>query len=181
MNDPLIESAKEIEALREKVAELVEECNLGHTLYSQSLDDLAAMTQERDAYRSVAEGEPLDAYQAVCDQLSAMTQERDSKDAQVTKLYSNWTEAQARIRELREALEKRMASENRWPDYIIEALATPDDSSALDAALKPRGWWNPKYPTLAVQLTKPHDGGGWEPFYTAPEKVTSLDLMPQAD
>ena len=88
MNDPLIESAREIEALREQVAELMEECNLGHTLYSQSLDALAATTQERDSYKAMVK--------------------------------------------------------------------------------KPRGWWNPKYPTLSVQLTKPHDGGEWEPFYTAP-------------
>ena len=32
----------------------------------------------------------------------------------------------------------------------------------------PRGWWNPSYPSLSVQLTKPYDGGGWEPFFTAP-------------
>jgi hypothetical protein len=33
---------------------------------------------------------------------------------------------------------------------------------------EPRGWWNPSYPSLSVQLTKPYDGGGWEPFFTAP-------------
>ena len=86
MNDPLIESAKEIEALREKV--------------------------------------------------TILTQERNVNWNNATENALRLVYAQARIKELREALEKRMASENRWPDYIIEALATPDDSSALDAALK---------------------------------------------
>jgi len=143
MSDPLIESAKEIEALRsraagdaselehlrgsiealrEQVAALTEDRKEGLAAMNSWVQrageleqQLAAPPPERNAYRSVAEGEPLDAYQAVCDQLAI---------------------AQARIKELREALEKRMASENRWSDYIIEALATPDDSSALDAALK---------------------------------------------
>ena len=34
--------------------------------------------------------------------------------------------------------------------------------------VEPSGWWNPKYPSITVQLTKPLDGGGWEPFYTHP-------------
>ena len=141
------ELGKEIEALRAQVVELTEECNLRLGIHSETIDELAAMTQERDL-----------------------------KDSQVTKLYSNWTESQARINELHDLLSRfGVYAPNECQDEINKTIATPDDSSALDATLKPRGWWNPKYPTLAVQLTKPHDGGGWEPFYTAPEKVTSLE------
>ncbi len=59
--------------------------------------------------------------------------------------------------------------EDELIDFATRFLA------AYLAEREPRGWWNPKYPTLPVQLTKPHDGGGWEPFYTEPEKVTSPD------
>ena len=40
--------------------------------------------------------------------------------------------------------------------------------AAYLAEQEPRGWWNPSYPALSIQLTKPYDGGGWEPFFTAP-------------
>ena len=40
--------------------------------------------------------------------------------------------------------------------------------SRLDeiAGQGPVAWWNPKYPTLPVQLTKPYAGGHWEPIFT---------------
>ncbi len=37
---------------------------------------------------------------------------------------------------------------------------------------EPTHWWNPKYPTLTIQLTKPHDSGGWEPAYSHPAPTT---------
>jgi hypothetical protein len=43
---------------------------------------------------------------------------------------------------------------------------------------EPRGWWNPSYPALSIQLTKPYDGGGWEPFFTAPHL---LEPAPQQE
>ena len=62
MNDPLIESAKEIQALREKVAALTEDRKEGLAAMNSWVQrageleqQLAAITQERNAYRSVAE------------------------------------------------------------------------------------------------------------------------------
>ena len=122
MNDSLIESAKEIEALREKVAEW----ERGDRQYPQAVQDYKDLCVELKRTQF---------------DLAAMTQERDLKDSQVTKLYSNWTEAQSRIKELREALEMCAGfNDHEWTEtqsnIIIDILATPDDSSALDAALK---------------------------------------------
>lgn len=45
----------ELKRTQVDLAAITEECNLGHTLYSKSLDDLAAMTKERDDYRAALE------------------------------------------------------------------------------------------------------------------------------
>ena len=93
MTDPLIESAKEIEALREKVSEL-DEWRSGERQYPPAVQD--------------------------------------------------------------------------YKDLCMELKRVQFDLAAYLAEQEPRGWWNPSYPSLSVQLTKPYDGGGWEPFFTAP-------------
>lgn len=42
----------------------------------------------------------------------------------------------------------------------VARLRAPVDGKAV-------AWWNTKFPQLTVQMTKPHDGGGWEPLYSA--------------
>jgi hypothetical protein len=80
---------------------MTEECNLGHTLYSQSLDDLAAMTK-------LWENE----YRLRC-------------------------EAQVRIKELREALDRLGHHEICHETCeVCKLLSTPDDSSTLDRRLQ---------------------------------------------
>jgi len=45
---------------------------------------------------------------------------------------------------------------------------------------EPTHWWNPKHPTLTIQLTKPHGGGGWEPAYSHPAPILAdMVLVPR--
>lgn len=146
----------EIEALREKVAEwergdrqypqavqdykdlcvelkrtqvdlaaITEECNLGHTLYSKSLDDLAAMTKERDEA-----GSNCSMYKQ---QVLSLTQERDTLnaalDAKITICGdASLAAAQARIKELREALERMLLCD------VAEVRTIPMSCGALKSA-----------------------------------------------
>ena len=83
----------------------------GDELYSAAT--VERLMQERDAYRSIAEGEPLDAYQAVCEQLAA---------------------SQAREQQLREALEAMVLSArgmNCGLKIADDALALSQDDTAL--------------------------------------------------
>jgi len=70
------------------------------------------------------------------------------------------------IKELAWKVMKEMEEEGFVVEYHY-TFATRLIAAYL-AEQEPRGWWNPKYPTLPIQLTKPHAGGGWEPFFTAP-------------
>jgi len=110
---------------------------------------LAAMTQERDfnaayfeAYHqlrvAVNAAYPQDPYQLAENvpalmqaELAAMTQERDMFEKVSDIRLNELAASQAREQQLREALEKVMRSENRWPDYVIDALALPQDDTAL--------------------------------------------------
>jgi hypothetical protein len=118
MSDLLIESAKEIESLRKKVAELDKVVVHQDECYAGLERQLAAMTQERDEARHCS-----DDYQYAAETAGKQL-----------------ASAQARIKELRD-FAIWMSGHDIFGSlqYFIDnrhILATPDDSSALDAALK---------------------------------------------
>jgi chromosome segregation ATPase len=157
---------EEYEALRRQVEELtqygVKLDNWNDTLQEQ----LAAMTAERDEYlRDLAAMKNwIDDWHKKDAELDAMTKDRDmahdlaghcadqtaaaQADARQADEFTHKAlderdhylqqleTAQAREQQLREALERRMRSENRWPEYVIDVLATQPDHAALDARLK---------------------------------------------
>ncbi len=132
-------------------------CKVAHPLYSAAT--VERLVQERDAYRSIAEGGPLDAYQSVYEQLAATIQERDeykavaleNRDAlaAMTKKADGFfdalqlaakinAEGQAREQQLREALEicKKEMPGDKWDSlYIDGVLAFPQDDTALNTLL----------------------------------------------
>ena len=117
----------EIEALREKY-------NALHMTYTEAYDQLAAMTKKLDSANN-----GLISY---AEDIVAMTQERDTLnaalDAKITICGdANLAAAQARIVELREALDRLGHHEICHESCeVCKLLATHDDSSALDAALE---------------------------------------------
>jgi septal ring factor EnvC (AmiA/AmiB activator) len=101
------EAANELEALHQRVAELeyfVTKVNLH-------------------------EGEFIKLEQ----QLATCEKERKDGWIQAEHVARELAASQRYAKQLREALEKVMKSENRWPDFVIEALSLPRDTSALDA------------------------------------------------
>ena len=121
---------EEYEALREKVSDLNKVVVHQDECYAGLEKQLSDMTQERDVIERL--------YEVQFNENNDLVGERKLLREQLTT-------AQARIKELREALLEVMAIEaeitnlkayNKTIRKAKEALATPDDSSALDAALE---------------------------------------------
>ena len=97
--------------------------------YEKLVKTNAALTKERDAYRSIAEGEPLDAYQAVCEQLAAAQATNKKLAGYLWKFGRHFEDCGWQM--------------NKPCNCGFEAAnSTANDTTALDARLFAQVRWN---------------------------------------